>query len=158
MAIPDTDERIERLLKSKNLSRPDAVETGTEPIPAPSFAQQGQADATVRFQNDAASELAAREAARLPVNHGSEGKPGQPVPDRIVMPSNEPPADTIVTVGELQICPNPIQNGFERNATKDGHASHFVFLNGERVDGASAVGVIYEALLAAQQKSKKVSK
>jgi len=144
--IPDADERIARILGQRQ-GHPIVVEQGQDALPPSSPAAAGQTNASLTFD--------AAEANRADAAQRAEAAAKKAAVKEVLMPSSDPVADLIVTVGPLQIYPNPIQNGWERNATKDGHASHFVMFDGERVAGPNAVGVIYEALLLAQRAQRK---
>ena len=113
------------------------VEQGQDAVAPSSAAGPGQIDASMRGVNDT-------QALRV---HGPETT-------QIEMPSSEPKAETVVTIGALQVYPNQIGNGYERNLTRGGNDTHFVMIDGERVHGEHAVGAIYDALLA-EQNSKK---
>jgi hypothetical protein len=108
------------------------VEQGSTPLARPSAAGVGQIDASMRGVNDTQVKRVHTEATT-----------------QIKMDDNKP--ENVVAIGALKLYPNPIANGFERNATKGGHDSHFVFVDGVRIHSEKAVGAIYEALLAEQE-------
>jgi len=62
------------------------------------------------------------------------------------MPDPTPTADEVVSIGDrVQIAVNKL-TGYEAQFTRGGLASHFVYLDGERVDASLALGVVFAAL------------
>jgi hypothetical protein len=114
---------------------PISVEQGTEPLR--NRVGAGQIDSTVRF-----SEW--REPEKRTGYRPADEKNVDPV---------EPEPDTIISIGNVTIRPNPIAGTFEGKFTRNGNSPHEVLIDGQRVLGDGAISAVYNALRAQQQQS-----
>jgi hypothetical protein len=70
----------------------------------------------------------------------------------ITQPSNQPKDETVVSLGDVRLFPNPLSlDTYEARLTKGGTDPYVVEVNGRRLSAWEGLGAVYTALLAERQ-------
>ena len=111
------------------------VSEGSDKLAPASAAGPGQIDASFHGVND-------KPVSRL---HGPEVT-------QLTQPSNVPKDETVVTLGDVRLFPNPLSlNTYEARLTKGGMDPYIVEVNGKRLSAWEGLAAVYSALLSEKQ-------